>query len=383
MLQTLHAEKPDRLEHVAKRVKHLCTWIDPQWEPTTEEDEVTYPTSIRVWELLPYLSNLESLELHGGRPRGRDNEDPGLEIKEPTPRLRFAKLSGYIPRSVATWVFKAGETLERLELAMLDRPISSSLSHVAEYIPLPHERGKPQRDEAGPCADDDQEEKEDNEDVESDWASLGGEAVVPRPLGGYLSKEPQLPKLKHLYLCQPSESDYGFGFTQYTWSVRAKEACYSDWRKILQACMPTISTLVLEQRPAADSDEMDGPSPEEWMESRTTPTASKELLKMVQEVVEASENQRSLQCVYLYGIFVGLLDDGMPDPNEPSGQFMEFLKGCGIECEARVGKWCIFDKEPGSIMEDWYGELEESEEDEDEMEDGDESKKWDDVLAMV
>jgi hypothetical protein len=383
------------LEHVAKRVKHLCAIFDPQWIPRTREYKVIYPDAIRVWELLPYMTELESLELHGRHFYSYDSpdkEDPVHELAGPTPRLRFAKLSGYIPRVVPAWILKAGDTLERLELAMLDRPISTSNDTMTSFIPLPHERHKIQKDhennEVGSDEDEDededdsdQEEESDHEDDESDWGSLRGEAVIPRPLGGCLSSyqdnELKLPKLKYLYLCQPSESDYEDSLIyEYTWSKRAEKACYSDWRKILQASIATISTLVLEQRPAADYNENKMLSEEEWMEHKVTPAASRNLLKMVQKVLEADKSQGSLRCVYLYGIFVGVLDDGMPDPAEPSGQFMEFLQGCGVEGEARVGQWCFFDQSDGWAVWDYVNG-------EDEMADGDELMKWDDVLCTV
>ncbi|RGP63624.1 hypothetical protein FLONG3_9837 [Fusarium longipes] len=391
MLQTLHVEKPDRFEYVAKRIKHLCTDVNPQWLPRTENYETIYPDAIRVWELLPYMTELESLELRGNCFYGRDEEDPVHELRGPTPQLRFAKLSGYIPRALPAWVLKAGNTLERLELGMLDRPISTNMSSHPEQIPLPHERLRAQKGHENTEAESDVDsdgEDEDNgnedDDDGSDWGSLGGEAVIPRPLGGCLSSyqdnELKLPKIKHLYLGQPSESSYFDSVLEYSWSKRAEKACYSDWRKIIQASIPTLSTLVLEQRPAADYIENDGISEEEWMENNTTPSASRNLIKMVLKVLETDKSQGSLQHVYLYGIFVSILDDGMPDPEETSGQLMQLLQGCGVECEARVGQWCFFDRNPGRAMwGDWYGD----DESEDEMEAGDETMKWDDLWCRV
>ncbi|RGP60924.1 hypothetical protein FSPOR_10347 [Fusarium sporotrichioides] len=374
-LQTLHVENPDRMEHVAKRIKHLCTVVHPQWLPRTRGHTIIYPypDAIRVWGLLPYMTNLESLEIHGSSLyRGDEAGDPLQQLHGPTPRLRFAKLSGYIPRPVAAWVLKA-DTLERLELAMLDRPIS--MYDCPRFAPLPHEKLK---------KEDDDENSEADSDDESDWGSLRGEAVIPRPLGGFLSsyqdKGPKLPKLTHLYLSQPAESDYETSFHQYTWSTRAEWACHRDWRQILQASLPTLKILVLEQRPAADYLENDGIPEMEWMENRTTPAASRNLLNMVQKVLEADRSQGPLQCVYLYGIFIGELDeeDGLPDPAGPSGRFMQFLRGCGVECEARVGQWCFFDNDDGGAVWDAYYS-----EDEDDDEDCDRYLKWDDVLCIV
>ncbi|KAL6915675.1 hypothetical protein FSST1_007170 [Fusarium sambucinum] len=381
-MQTLHVENPARLEHVAKRIKHICTGVDPQWLPRTRDYETIYPNAIRVWGLLPYMTNLESLEIHGSSLYGGGRTgDPLEQLEGPTPRLRFAKLSGYVPRAVAEWVLKTGDTLERLELGMLDRPISSSHDSNPHFAPLPHEKLKKEKDD-----DEDIEAgSDDSDDDESDWGSLRGEAVIPRPLGGFLTsfqdqdKELKLPKLTHLYLFQPAESDYENSCHEYTWSKRAEKACHSDWRQILQASLPTLKTLVLEQRPAADYIENDGLTEMEWMENRTSPAASKNLLEMVGAVLEADKSQGLLECVYLYGIFVGLLeeDEGIPDPAEAAGRFMQFLQGCGVECEARVGQWCFFNYDDGKAMWDACCDSE------DEMEDGDESMRWDDMLCIV
>ncbi|RBR24238.1 uncharacterized protein FIESC28_02971 [Fusarium coffeatum] len=371
ILQTLQKERPDRLEVVTKRIKHLCANVDPGWEPRGTARKRIYTDPISVWETLPYMTNLQSLELHGDTYNHRTKPDPVQELTGPTPKLRFIKLGGYMPASIPAWALRAADTLERIELLMLDRPISTNGNNTGRYLPLAHEKITRQRDG-----------EDDDDGNASDWGSLSGEAVIPRPLGGYLTtcgnNELRLPKLKHLYLCQPSESDYERSYDQYSWSTRAEKACYSDWRKILIASRPALSTLVLEQRPAADSAEK--VSEDEWMENRVCPQASKNLLKMVRKVIEADKSQVFLQRVYLYGIFVGILEDGMHDPAEPSGKFLDFLKGNGIECEARLGQWCRFDWIHGpTSWNSFYGD----ERYDGIQEVGDESMKWDDVMARV
>ncbi|RFN45567.1 hypothetical protein FIE12Z_10172 [Fusarium flagelliforme] len=372
MLQILQKERPDRLEVVTKRIKHLCANVDPGWEPKSTPSKAIYTDAISVWETLPYMTNLQSLELHGDTYNHRTKPDPVQELTGPTPKLRFVKLKGYMPASIPAWALRASDTLERLELLMLDRPISTNMNDRGHFLPLAHEKVSRHRDN----------EDDEDDDNASDWGSLSGEAVIPRPLGGYLTSygddELRLPKLKHLYLCQPSESDYERSYDQYSWSTRAEKACYSDWRKILIASKPTLSTLVLEQRPAANYAEK--VSMEEWMEHRTCPEASKNLLKMVRKFMEADKSQVTLQRVYLYGIFVGILEDGMHDPAEPSGKFMDFLQGCGVECEARVGQWCYFERSHGpATWDSFHGDVRYD----GIQEDGDESMKWDDVLARV
>ncbi|KAF4971289.1 hypothetical protein FSARC_1859 [Fusarium sarcochroum] len=387
MLQSLHKEDPDRLQEITRRVKHLCTVIDPTWRPRTKGYEIIDPQDIQVWYLLPYFSNLETLELHGDSSYTQEVEEPVLEITSPAPRLRFAKLSGYLPRAIPAWVLKAGETLERLELGMLDRPISTNLSNDPEFTPLPEEKiARGEKQDSG----DNEWVHDDDDDNRSDWGSLWEECVVPRPLGGYLSDYDNgslvLPKLKHLYLYQPAESNFLNSCLDYSWSSRAEAACHGDWHTILGASIATLETLVLEQRPAADYIEGDGYSETDWMIQNTTGSASSSLLRMVQETMSTGKNPEALKSVYLYGMVAGEDEDGIP---LPSSRLMRFLKDRGVKCEARFGQWCYFDRNTG--ITSWacwegaphYGEEDEDEHETEENEEKEPKMKWDTILAKV
>ncbi|KAM0352990.1 hypothetical protein ACHAPU_001875 [Fusarium lateritium] len=369
ILQATHIKDPQRLGQLARRVRHLCTAVSPTWRPRTEDYKIIHPDAIQVWHLLPYFSNLETLELHGSSYSSQKQEEQVSDISGPTPRLRFVKLWGYMPRAVPAWILRAGETLERLELGMLDRPISTNLSNAPVFTPLPHEKT---------TTNTDTEHDDDSDSDPEDWGSLSGEAVIPRPLGGYLSlfdnNDPVLTKLKHLYLCQPAESDY-YHHSDYAWSKRAESACYGDWRRILQACLGTLETLVLEQRPAAEYIENDGKTELEWMTERTTVRASETLRKMTREVLTGGESL-ALRRVYFYGMWVGAED-----------HLRAFLEAKGIQCEARLGQWCFFNGGPGTTSwSDWdaaYDSEEEHDDDDDEdseEEEKEEKMRWDSLL---
>ncbi|KAH6952789.1 hypothetical protein DER45DRAFT_574256 [Fusarium avenaceum] len=363
MLQTMHKQDFERFEHITKRVRHLCTIVEPSWQPRTENYEIIDPEGIQVWHLLPYFSNLETLELHGNEDHQDKNTEKAFEILGPTPRLRFAKLWGYMPRAVPAWLLRSGKTLERLELGMLDRPISTSLSNDPDFTPLPSE--KLNADVEG--------------DDESDYGSLHAENVIPRPLGGYLSSygsdDLVFPNLKHLYLCQPSESSYHDSFGDYSWSSRAELACHGDWRRIMQACVGTLETLVLEQRPAAEYIEGDGLSELEWMEGRTTSAACRELCDMTHEVLAADEIL-ALKQIYFYGMLV----------NSSDNELMSLLKDRGVAREARLGQWCYFDHSPGVVY--WCswdaasGSEDEEDDEDDEEEEEYEKTRWDSLLPI-
>ncbi|KAF5630495.1 hypothetical protein F52700_7175 [Fusarium sp. NRRL 52700] len=377
ILQIMHKENPDRLQQITPRVRHLCTVIDPSWRPENKDGDSVDTEAIQVWHLLPYFSNLETLELHGDYYSSQEVEEQVSKILGSPPKLRFLKLSGYMPPEVPAWLLKAGDTLERLELDMLDRPISTYLSNNPHFTPLPCEKIN----------------TDDGSDSESNYGSLADDMIIPRPLGNvfkdYGDHKLNLPKLKHLFLGQPAESCYTNDFATYSWSKRAESACYNDWLRILEASKQTLETLVLEQRPSADLIEGDGYSEDMWMEEMVWSNASEILLEMVEKVISSEMSQISLKRVYLYGVAAGLEEDGKPFLDFPAGKLMQSLKDRGVECEARRGKWCFFDRQSGSVdWCSWDAAEEDEEEDEEDMDedkdqDAEPKTKWDTVLAKV
>ncbi|KAF5672215.1 hypothetical protein FDENT_10640 [Fusarium denticulatum] len=380
MLQIMHKKNPDRLQQITQRVRYLCTVIDPSWRPVDKDTDSIDGEAIQVWHLLPYFSNLETLELYGNYYHSQESEEQVSKIVGSPPKLRFLKLSGYMPREVPVWLLREADTLERLELDMLDRPISTCLSNDPHFTPLPCEKI----------------DTDDGSNSESDYGSLIDDMIIPRPLGNvfkdYGDHKLKLPKLGHLFLGQPAESCSTNDFATYSWSKRAESACYDDWLRILEASLKTLETLVLEQRPAADYIEGDGYNEDMWMDERVWSHASKILLEMVQTVISSETSQISLKRVYLYGIVSVSEEDDPPFLDLPAGKFMQFLKDRGVKCEARRGKWCFFDRQSGSVdWCPWDAAYEDGEEDEDEDMDEDEDKgqdaepkpKWDTVLAKV
>jgi hypothetical protein len=342
--------------------------------------------ALQIWRLFPFFCNLESLELHGEYPYSAMCEETVDEITEPPlPRLRFAKLSRYIPRAVAAWVLRSGPTLERLELSMLDRPISTCLARDPQFKPLPEENLLDQDDPNGP-----------------EYASLHGEFVSPRPLGDFLPsskrvKTPSilsLPRLKHLYLCQPTYSDSQMS-EYYSWSSRAETSCLEAWREILQASSATLQTLVLEQRPAGECTEMDGISSRDWMIDCIHIHAGDGLIDMVLAELTKSGLKR-LNQVYLYGIKC-YDNEPVSDAEQTSsaGSLLQALKAVGIHGEARLGMWCAFDHSDGltgfgeyydgeDYDDDWYLDPEKRTAEEiQEWIDGKQRRMWDRIIARV
>ncbi|KAF7552410.1 hypothetical protein G7Z17_g4363 [Cylindrodendrum hubeiense] len=361
VLQILHDEDPSRLQELTRRVRNLCSVAQPELKPWDEANG-KWLGAVQIWQLLPYFTNLETLELHGDNYYSSKYEEATPEFTMPPLNLRFAKLFGYIPRSVARWVLRGGGTIERLELGMLDRPISTYGTSEPEFPPLPEEN------------------LAESDDDESYYGSLCDEAIVPRPQSGFLpeASECDLPRVKHLYLCQPSEGNYETTAGDYSWSKRAEKACLADWRKIIQMAGQTLETLVLEQRPGAQYNESRIVTEAEFIRTDISGVGNTALVLMVEELIK-DEELPELKKVYLYGMTVDEDSEGRPSANVPAGRFMTLLDSQAVQCEARLGQWCYFDYGPGCTnWARWDGS-----DDEDEEEDEEPKMKWSTLLASV
>ncbi|KAH7147164.1 hypothetical protein B0J13DRAFT_665337 [Dactylonectria estremocensis] len=347
-LQHVRSHDEWRLIAITRRVRSLCTVVD----------------SLEVWKLLPYFTNLEVVELHGAF------VDGFLELQLQGPcltHLRFAKLFGYVPRDVATWILRSSTALERLELGLLDRPISDHRIHDPEFPPLPEDK----------LGEDD--------DGNSDYGSLDDEFVIPRPLGGiFLDEDITFPALRVLHLCQPRGMDCYRRITEYSWSSRAETASLIDWRYLLLASSKLLETLVLQQRPGAEDIEGDSLNSVEFLQLDKTGVGSKELVEMLEGILFQDAAFPALRNVYLNGITVGQDADQNPSASVPGGRFMLRLKGRNIRCEARLGTWTRFHSIDGRARwTEWYEDVSEDDEDDEEENDNRVEMGCNTLLARV
>ncbi|KAG5759662.1 hypothetical protein H9Q72_012206 [Fusarium xylarioides] len=310
MLQTLYAHDERHLKDVAGRVKSLCTVIEQEWKP----DESSVAEQVSVWKLLPCFKNLEYLEVHGtyGTSDCRELE----EIREkPLTKLRFAKLFAYIPRSVAAYVLQSHETLERLELGMLDQPLLN-LVGVGEQDAESHGR----------------------------WVHQP-RGVIPRPLGNFVPDGRfSFPSLRHLYLCSPcnSRGDY---FNQHnSWSNFAERDSLGAWKRLILASSEILETLVIEHRPAAGIEDNEGFSEDEFLSTGKTGAGSRALVDAIGDIIVDKEKLPRLRRVYLYGFVAGRSSESS-SVETPGDWLMHGLGAREVTCEARRGKWCLFDQD--------------------------------------
>ncbi|EWG51865.1 hypothetical protein FVEG_10727 [Fusarium verticillioides 7600] len=322
MLLTLHAHDEGHLREVAGRVKSLCTVIEPEWKP--DEGSVAEPVS--VWKLLPYFKNLQYLELHGAYGTFDHRELEGTR-EQRLAKLRFAKLFAYIPRSVATYVLQSQDSLDHLELGMLDQPLPNTIA-ITEQDTENHSQREHQ-----------------------------SRGVIPRPLGHFLSDgRVHFPNLKHLYLCSPC---YGRGdyFNQHNaWSTTAERDTLEAWKRLTLASSRTLETLVIEHRPAAGIEDNEGFSEDEFLSTGKTGAANKALVDAIGDIIIDKEKLSRLKRVYLYGFVAGRSYE-TSSVRTPGDWLVHGLGAKQVTCEARRGRWCLFDQDSGETKwAKWTGD---------------------------
>lgn len=287
------------------------------------------------------------LELYADHVKSPEHEVFLAEITAPPfPRLRYAKLFGHIPRTFAAWILRSGATLQRLELGMVDRLLSGNdfPDDSPHFRPLPEENLLLNRS------------LENNDPGDSsDYGSLDGEYLIPRPLGGFLpasisgsnrsQTECSLSRLKQLYLPQPSMGKYDDESPPiYSWSTRADKACLADWRQILLTANQTLEVLVLEQRPGVEDTEADSLS--YFMTYDEEGTGSQTFVSMMEDILNINGSFSKLRNVYLHGMSMGAdpawhefesESEEKTDPNQvPGRRLLERFQQRGICCEASV-----------------------------------------------
>ncbi|KAM0546767.1 hypothetical protein ACHAPJ_010696 [Fusarium lateritium] len=317
LLQVLQSEDLEQLKRLCARVKSICTVIR---------------FDIDVWQLLPYFTNLEAIELYGSQYRFEKYELTSLDASvPPLSKLRFVKLVGYIPRAVATWIMESGTNIERLELDMLDRAIESKSTMDDDFIRHPEDVYIP-----------------------DDWLiyeRILASATIPRPLSGFLPPRESrrcpltLLRLQHLHLCQPSYHPYK-SMVSYFWSTGAEVATHADWTQILLASSQTLEILVVEQRIGLDYEEGSWGNADLFLKYDQSGQGSKRLMDTLEKVL-TEETFPALRYVCLRGVVVGSDTHGKPIGDVPGGRFMRFLEKMGIKCEARLGEGCMFDADSG------------------------------------
>ncbi|RBR23824.1 uncharacterized protein FIESC28_03440 [Fusarium coffeatum] len=307
MLQDLLAENVERLMQLCARIKSICTAVELDMD---------------FWRFLPYFINIKTLELYGDLSyRCQEAHKPFDPSAAPLTKLHYVKLDGTIPRPIVAWILSSCSNVEWLELALLDRPISSRETIEDDFPRLPGDLYSPPEYPT--------------------YGRLTGWAAITQPLSSFLpclkdGTSLMLPRLRHLQLCQPSQSNLSMRMVDYFWSTTAEVAAHKDWEKILEASCATLETLVVEQRIGIEHGDEAVNDADGFFRRDQDGLGSERLIDMLERVV-IRKGFSVLQRVYLKRIVVGSEKRGKPIGDVPGGRFMRLLEKMGVECKARLG----------------------------------------------
>ncbi|KAJ4002850.1 hypothetical protein NW752_012382 [Fusarium irregulare] len=333
MLQDLLVENVERLIQLCARIKSICTAVE---------------LDIDSWRFLPYFINIKTLELYGDSSyRCQEAHKPFDPYAAPLTKLHYVKLDGTMPKPIVAWGLSSCSNVEWLELALLDRPISSRETVEDDFPRLPEDLYSPPEYPT--------------------YGRLTQWAAIPQPLSNFMPCQKDgtslmLPRLRHLQLCQSSHSNLSMRMVDYFWSTTAEVAAHKDWETILVSSCATLETLVIEQRIGIEHgdgavDDADG-----FFRHDQDGLGSERLMNTLEKVMTETEFT-ALRRVYLKGIVVGSEKRGTPIGDVPGGRFMRFLEEMGIECEARLGEGLWFHGEDGlGPSAEWHFSDEETEE---------------------
>ncbi|KAM0235207.1 hypothetical protein ACHAPO_006003 [Fusarium lateritium] len=141
------------------------------------------------------------------------------------------------------------------------------------------------------------------------------------------------------------------------WSACAEKAALESWRNILVASNQSLEILVIDQRPGAGVEDNEGFSEEEFLNTGSSGVGNKAFIDSIGSMLTSESDLPRLSQVYLYGFIVRSPLRRMPSEETPGDTMLHGLERRGVKCEARRGKWCLFDQESGTASwAKWNGE---------------------------
>ncbi|RYP92322.1 hypothetical protein DL770_001524 [Monosporascus sp. CRB-9-2] len=203
---------------LAWRVRRLCTALDKLYDSCFSLKSEDSGELALGRDLFPILGTLERLELLSAPDPFEHASGAGFDAAAtpPLPRLRGARLLGYVPASIVRRILRSAATLGCLELGALNDPL----------VP----------------------------------GDVPDERYAARPLVLGLDEALAFPRLTHSHLCGPSECDpenYR-DYDNIAYPRRAIEGSLRDRARLPESAQVTVKTFVLERRMAAENQDPDG-----------------------------------------------------------------------------------------------------------------------------
>ncbi|KAJ7326346.1 hypothetical protein DFH08DRAFT_1084909 [Mycena albidolilacea] len=313
--------------------------------------------------------NLEHLELTVSWPYYPKEWDSAYDAfaldRAPLVKLRTVRLRGYLPRAFVLYVCRGAPGITDLELALLDRPIGSSLVRERQNPPP---KWKDDNDEA------DGGETLDDRDTASSNDSVAGEydheeCIAPRALSTFdgVDVTAQFPALTRLSLGRPAESSNPGVQNAYV-SVHHDISILAEWAALIRATRGTLEHLILDQRPFAEYIEMDATGDAEFLATYSYgPGYARFVEHCLPALLEENVQWPRLKSIRLYGFDVPPEVAYSSEPQKLLLMVEARFKPMGVDVRSGLGRRMMYEDDDGVIpLEDGFGgsriDLEEEEE---------------------
>ncbi|KAJ7252376.1 hypothetical protein B0H12DRAFT_1118026 [Mycena haematopus] len=336
-----------RREALAEHVRLLCMDFSLDYD----DEHLVDPLGI-----IPCFRNLRHLELVMKWPWKYSVWDAAVQAfvaksHSPLNNLRTLRLRGYVPKEFVQYLCKGTTGITDLELAVLDRPIGSSLCY-DRMNPPPGWKGI--KSEVDGDAWLDGEGSDDTEDSDAENFD-NEECIAPRALAALLDDvdlAKQFPCLTRLRLCRPVESERE-GVRDVFVSVPSDVAILKEWAALIRATRGTLEHLILDQRPFAEDIEQDSTGDEEFLRLYSYGPGYDRFVKhALPALLEDGVEWPNLKHVHLHGFDVPPEGDDMNlDAQRLRAILDAHFKPLGVDVRSDLGRRMIYTEDSGVIRD--------------------------------
>jgi hypothetical protein len=319
-------ERRKRVEHLASLVRWLCLPVNI---PDTVSSDKQYHDMKKddPWNALAMLNNLEHLEISAYW-RQPHCVEPFKAPEKQMSNLKRLKLRGYIPAEFVQYVCANTSSITHLQLAVIDKPIGSSLIIDGRENPPP------------PVDPED-------EDAESFEHSA---QVAPRPLACLLPQTiSNFQSLEDLYLCKPSEGPGIDEFDcQLDTSIVSDIKALDEWASLLRSARKTLTRITFDQRLVATENAPDGDNCASFVDEYCNGYGYQRFVENVLPVLLEDAEWPALKSIRLFGFEA---EDAMS--RKHSVKLVSKLQqrfGNGVQILNGAGRWMLMHDVSGEIQ---------------------------------
>ncbi|KAF4628162.1 hypothetical protein G7Y89_g9986 [Cudoniella acicularis] len=222
------------------------------------------------WSIFTRFQNLEHLELTGKWPYEHTEWDIAVEAFNAKPQPHLNKLHtvclrGYLPQDFVQYICHGASNITSLELAILDRPIGSTLLDTRENPPPGKQEDSEVDSDALLKGNDDT-----GSDDDSDAEDFDEEQIAPRALAALKDSDliERFTSISRLSLCRPAESAQPLspaGLNDVYVSLKSEQNILTEWAQLIRSTRSSVEHLILAQWPFAEDIEVDGTVSKEFL----------------------------------------------------------------------------------------------------------------------